>query len=48
MFALVEGDGSVVDGCVERDVNAWLPILPVADSSESCLLTPNSSEDIEA
>ena len=47
-FALSEGDGSV-DGRVERDVPAWLTILPVANSSdsESCLvLTPDSSEGI--
>ena len=46
MFALAES----VDCRVEIDVAAWLTILPVpvAVSSESCLLTPDSSEGIEA
>ena len=46
-FALAEGDGGV-DCRVERDVTvaAWLSIL--ADPLESCILTPDSSEAIEA
>ena len=50
-FALAEGDGSVAwDGRVERDVAGWFTILsmPVAESSESCLLAPDSSVGIEA
>ena len=41
-FASAEGGGGV-DSRVERDVAAWLTILV-----DSCLLKPDSSEDIEA
>ena len=46
-FVLADGDGGVAWDCrVERDVACWLTTL--VNSSESCLLTPDSSEGIEA